>query len=320
MTLGRPQTLMMSGAWPPPAPSVWKAWMVRPLMARDRVLDEAAFVQRVGVDHHLHVVLVGDRQAAVDRRRRRAPVLVQLQRAGAAQHHLLQRRRQRGIALARQADVHREGVEGLDHARHVPRSRRAGGGQRAMRRAGAAAEHGGDARHQRFLDLLRADEMDMRVEAAGGEDLALAGDDLGAGADDDGDAGLRVRIAGLADCRDAAVLEADIGLEDAGVASTTSALVMTVSTAPCGARHLALAHAVADHLAAAEFHLLAIDGEILFDLDEQFGVGQPHPVADGRAEHLGIGGAGNSSHQQLLPKRPVRSSRVPHCRHPMVTQ
>jgi hypothetical protein len=24
---------MMSGAWPPPAPSVWKAWIVRPLKA-----------------------------------------------------------------------------------------------------------------------------------------------------------------------------------------------------------------------------------------------------------------------------------------------
>ncbi len=32
-TLGRPATLMMSGAWPPPAPSVWKAWIVRPLKA-----------------------------------------------------------------------------------------------------------------------------------------------------------------------------------------------------------------------------------------------------------------------------------------------
>ncbi|OWK20254.1 hypothetical protein AJ88_32140 [Mesorhizobium amorphae CCBAU 01583] len=31
--MGRPQTLMISGAWPPPAPSVWKAWMVRPLIA-----------------------------------------------------------------------------------------------------------------------------------------------------------------------------------------------------------------------------------------------------------------------------------------------
>ncbi len=53
-----------------------------------------------------------------------------------------------------------------------------------------------------------------------------------------------------------------------------------------GARHLALAHAVADDLAAAEFHLLAVDGEILLDLDEEFGVGEPHLVADGRAEHL----------------------------------
>ena len=27
-TLGSPATVMMSGACPPPAPSVWKAWMV----------------------------------------------------------------------------------------------------------------------------------------------------------------------------------------------------------------------------------------------------------------------------------------------------
>ena len=141
---------------------------------------------------------------------------MQLERARATFDHLDERARQRGVAFSRQADVHREGVEGLDHARHVPRSGRAGGGQRAVRRTGAAAEHGGDAAHQRFLDLLRADEVDVRVEAAGGEDLAIAGDDLGAGADDDGDAILRVRIAGLADGSNATVPEADIGLEDAG--------------------------------------------------------------------------------------------------------
>mmetsp|Transcript_16012 Transcript_16012/g.48116 ORF Transcript_16012/g.48116 Transcript_16012/m.48116 type:complete len:333 (-) Transcript_16012:528-1526(-) len=32
-TLGSPQTLMMSGAWPPPAPSEWYVWIVRPLIA-----------------------------------------------------------------------------------------------------------------------------------------------------------------------------------------------------------------------------------------------------------------------------------------------
>jgi hypothetical protein len=59
-------------------------------------------------------------------------------------------------------------------------------------------------------------------------------------------------------------------------------------------------------LAAAEFHLFAVGGEILLDLDEKLGVGQPHPVAGGRAEHLRIGGTGDCRHQQLLPKfRPV---------------
>ena len=70
---------------------------------------------------------------------------------------------------------------------------------------------------QRLVDLLRADEMDVGVEAAGGDDLALAGDDLGAGADDDGHARLDVGIAGLADRGDAAVLDADVGLDDAPV-------------------------------------------------------------------------------------------------------
>ena len=57
---------------------------------------------------------------------------------------------------------------------------------------------------ERLLDLLRADEVDVGVDAAGGDDHAFAGDDLGARADDDVDARLHVRVAGLADRRDAA--------------------------------------------------------------------------------------------------------------------
>jgi len=40
------------------------------------------------------------------------------------------------------------------------------------------------------------------VEAASGQDLAFARDDVGAGTDDDGDAGLDVGIARLADGAD----------------------------------------------------------------------------------------------------------------------
>ena len=51
---------------------------------RERGLDEARFVERVGVDRDLDVEFVGDAQRGIDRRRRRAPVFVQLEsdRAG----------------------------------------------------------------------------------------------------------------------------------------------------------------------------------------------------------------------------------------------
>ena len=61
------------------------------------------------------------------------------------------------------------------------------------------------------------DEVDVRVDAARGEDAALAGDDLGARADHDVDAGLHVGVAGLADAANAPVLDADVRLDDAPV-------------------------------------------------------------------------------------------------------
>src|SRR5215469_11343235 len=96
----------------------------------------------------------------------------------------------------------------------MPRPRRAGRGGGASRRAGTAAEHRCDAAVERVLRLLRADHVDMRVDAAGGDDLAFAGDDLGARPDNDVDAGLDVRIAGLADPGNTAVLEPNIGFDD----------------------------------------------------------------------------------------------------------
>ncbi len=133
--------------------------------------------------------------------------------------------------------------------------------------------------------------MDVRVEPAGGEDLALAGDHFGRRADDDGHARLDVGIARLADGDDPAVLQPDIGLDDAGHRIDDQRVGDHRIDRPARARHLALAHAVADHLAAAELHLLAIGGEIALDLDEQLGIGKTHLVARGRAEHVGIGGA-----------------------------
>ena len=95
-------------------------------------------------------------------------------------------------------------------------------------------------------------------------------------------------------------LQADIGFDDAPVIDDQRIGDDGVDGA-LGARHLALTHAVADHLAAAEFHLLAIDGEILLDLDDEFGVGEPHAIAHSWAEHVGINGTGDLTGHQSFP-------------------
>ena len=147
---------------------------------------------------------------------------------------------------------------------------------------------------------LRTDEMDVGVDAAGGEDLALAGDDLRAGADDDGDVGLDVGVAGLADGGDAAVAQADVGLHDAPVVDDQRVGDDGVDRA-FGLGGLRLAHAVADHLAAAELHFLAVGGEVAFNFDEQIGVGEADAVAGGGAEHVRVGGAGEAGHATVPP-------------------
>ena len=82
---------------------------------------------------------------------------------------------------------------------------------------GCAAQKRGDAAVERLVDLLRADVVDVAVEAAGRDDLALARDRLGRRADHDVDVRLGVGIAGFADAGDAAVADADVRLDDAPV-------------------------------------------------------------------------------------------------------
>ena len=132
---------MMSGAWPPPVEGVNGA----SLEGGDGVFDETGFIERVGVDCHLHVHPVGDGKAGIDRRRRGAPVLVQLEAAGAGEHLFNERVGQGRIALAEEAEIDRQPFGGLQHAAEVPGTGRAGGGVGPLCRAGAAAEHGGDA-------------------------------------------------------------------------------------------------------------------------------------------------------------------------------
>ncbi len=89
--------------------------------------------------------------------------------------------------------------------------------------------------------------------------------------------------------------------------SMIRALVITRSSAPCCARGAgALAHAVADDFAAAERDLVAVDGEVVLDFDDQFGIGQPDAIAVGGSVQIGVGAASESrgSFAFLLPLWP----------------
>ncbi len=230
-----------------------------------RVLDETRFVKSVGMDRHLDIVAVGNAQAVVDGRRCGAPVLVEIESHGTGLELGLQRLGQAGVALAEKADVHGHVVHGLEHLADMPLTGRTSGRVGAGSRTGATAQHGGDAAHQGLFHQLGADEVDMGVERSRREDLALSGDDLGARADDDLHIRLSVRVAGLADGRDAPGLEAHICLDDAppvedqgvGDHGVHHAIVMA----------LTLPHAIAYHLATTELHLVTVMGGIALHLD-----------------------------------------------------
>ena len=201
-----PQTLMMSGAWPPPAPSVWKAWMVRPL--------KAASVSSTKPDSFsvsVWIVTCTSYSSATDRQQSMAAGVVpqsscSLRPQAPASICSTSACGLRGVALAGEAEVHRE-------ARRPPASMRArcqGPGVQVV----AAVPVAGPVpppsivvmpRVERLVDLLRADEVDVLSMPPAVRILPSPAIDLGAGADDDVDAGLDVGIAGLADAGDAAV-------------------------------------------------------------------------------------------------------------------
>ena len=97
--------------------------------------------------------------------------------------------------------------------------------------------------------------MDVGVDAPGREDVSFPGDRFGARAHHDRHPGLGVGVPGFADADDAAVLQTNIGFDDAPPVEDQGIGDHCVD-GTAGSRGLGLAHAVADHLAAAELHLV----------------------------------------------------------------
>src|SRR5581483_8679691 len=103
-----------------------------------------------------------------------------------------------------------------------------------------------------------------------------------------GDAVHDLRIPPLADRDDPAAFNADIGLYDPPVIEDHRVGDDQVERPLRRGRRHRLAHSVAKDFSAAELALVAVDGEVALDPDDQVGVGQPDPVPRRRPEHLGV--------------------------------
>ena len=225
----------------------------------DGVLDEAGLVQRVGVDRHLHVMLVGDGQAVVDGGGRGAPILVQLQAAGAGRGSappapagsdaLPLPMKPRFIGKASAASIIRSQMPGagVQVVASVPCAGPVPPPSMVVMPEYSASSICCGAMKWIWLSMppaVRILPSPAMISVPGPMMMVTPG-----------------CVSGLPALPMAAMrpsLQADIGLDDAPVVEDQRVGDDGVHGA-AGARDLRLAHAVADHLAAAELHLLAVE-------------------------------------------------------------
>ena len=170
----------------------------------------------------------------------------------------------------------------------------AGGCTGASAGSCAAAEHGGDARGDGLVRLLRADEVDVRIEASCGDNATFAGDNVGAGAHDHGwvHAIHDVRIASFANAYNHAFFDANVRFDDAAPIDNQRVRdhgIKGLGICP----PTSLAHAFTQSLAAAKLAFVAIGRKVLFDLDPEVRGPETHKVARCRAKHAAVGFAGH---------------------------
>src|ERR1700747_44800 len=92
----------------------------------DGIFDETAFVERVCVDKNLHVHVIRNRQTTVNGRWCGTPVFVKLEAACPRLDLLNETRCRARVALSVKAEVHGEGLSGLEHPLNMPRAWSAG--------------------------------------------------------------------------------------------------------------------------------------------------------------------------------------------------
>ncbi len=135
------------------------------------ILDEAGLVERVGVELHLEIDVVGDRETRVDGRRHRAPVFVDLEAEAAGLELLDQGSGLVGIPPPQEAEIDGPVLGSLQHLADVEWSAGIDADRNGPERT---AEHGGDAGSDGVLAQAGGIEMHVHVDGPGSGDETLA--------------------------------------------------------------------------------------------------------------------------------------------------
>src|SRR5207244_7233646 len=137
--------------------------------------------------------------------------------------------------------------------------------------------------------------MDMAVDATGRDNQILSGDHFGPRPDDQPriDSRLDERVAGFANGHDSPASNANVAFDDAPIIHNHCVRDDHIEWRLFElARQWRLALAIPDDFAAAELNFFAINGEILFNFDDQVRVSQPNAIAQRRTIMAGIGLSG----------------------------
>jgi hypothetical protein len=239
---------------------------------RDGVLELARLVQPVGVEADGDVVRLGDRERRVDDRGICPPVLVHLEADRTGLDHRVEPAGHVGAGTRLQADVHGESLERLERAVHAAR--------RLLEPCGDERGHAG-AERDRYE--TRRQQMDVRVDHAGGGDEAVRDDRPRVRPDRQVDTIHDVGVPGAADADDAAVLDPDVGLHDADPGIDDDHTRDHGVELAVARRAVVLRHPRAPVLREPPERLVGGIGEIRLDPDPQVGVAETHAVARRRA-------------------------------------
>ncbi len=151
----------------------------------------------------------------------------------------------------------------------------------------------------------------MAVDCAGREDLAVAGEDLRLRAD------YEVRVdavhrVGLPALPSATIRPSRIPTSALITPQWSSTIAPVMTRSGCPARGWrSPCPSTRDHLPAAEHGLLAAEGAVLLDLDQEVGVGQANAVACGGSVERGIPRAADLAHGRQSVCGPTAQSVCP---------